>query len=188
MTELKKAIILVILLSLGLYFLYPGSEYSIKNRFLAGIKIWHSASINLDDLSPSLSATDIVSRYPELDLDCGIETSSLGNESCYNHVLSLNNADAWHVAFFFKKNRLSQVKMDFLESGHDVILASIKSQYGEPSNLEESTQTIPLIMWTLEDGILVTNSSAYPGRTTQVLWVSKAEILNKFLRSKITEQ
>ena len=102
--------------------------------------------------------------------------------------LRLNNADAWHIAFFFKRNRLNYVKMDFLESGHDVVLANIKSQYGEPSKLEKTTQTMPLIMWALEEGILVTNSSAYPGRTTQVIWLSKAEILNKLLGSKMAEK
>lgn len=184
MSESKKVIILALLLSVGLYFTYPGNEYTITNRLLAATKILHSATINFDDLSPSLSDSDITSKYSELDLDCGIEASTLGGQSCYNHVNSLNSANAWHIAFFFRKNRLRQVKMDFLESGHNEILAMIKSQYGKPSNVKNSKQQIPLIMWTLKEGILVTNSSSYPGRTTQVLWVSKAEIISKLLKGK----
>ena len=183
-TEFKKAILLVFLLLVALYFLYPGTNYTIKNRFLAAIKVWHSASVNIDELSSSLSENDIVSKYSELDLDCGHETSSLGTRSCFTHIKSLNGADAWLLVFFFRKNKLHQVKMDFPASGHDEILVLLESQYGKPSKLENSKQAIPLIKWKFRGGILTTNSSAYAGRTTQVLWISNEEIIDRWYKSK----
>ena len=96
------------------------------------------ACINIDELSSSLSEADIVSKYSELDLDCGYEPSDLGARSCYNHIKSINGADAWHLAFFFKKNKLNLVKMDFSATGHDEMLALLKAQYSEPSKPESS--------------------------------------------------
>lgn len=183
-TEFKKATLLIFLLLVALYFLYPGSDYTIKNRFLAAIKIWNSANINIDELSSSLSETDIISKHSGLDLDCGYEPSTLGARSCYNHVKSINGADAWHLAFFFKKDKLNLVKMDFTAAGHDEILALLKAQYGEPSKLENSKQVIPLINWKIAGGILSTNKYAYTGRTTQVLWLSNKEILDRWLKSR----
>ncbi len=176
MSELKKAILLVFLLLIALYFLHPGIDYTFKNRFLAAIKVWHSVNINFDKLSSSLSEADIVSKYSELDLDCGYEASALGTRYCFTLIKSLNGADAWLLVFFFNKNKLNQVKMDFHASGHDKILVSLESQYGESSKLVNSKQAIPLIKWKFKEGLLTTNSSAYTGRTTQVLWLSNEEI------------
>jgi len=186
--QYKKLMLLVVLLLPLLYFVHPTNEYTFINRLLTSFRTYHPAEIDIDALSPSLSISDIVAGYPGLDLYCAREETSLASESCYNHVTSINGSEAWSVAFFFKKKHLIQVKMDFLEPGHDEFLTRLKSRHGEPLKIENSSQKIPLVMWNLREGVLVTNSSSYPGKTTQVLWLSGLEIIDQLKRGHSKEQ
>ncbi len=150
----------------------PEFNYTTLNRLIAAIKVWETIDININELSSGLSESDIIVKYPGLQLNCGYDPSVLGNRSCYTHVRRINDSDAWYVVFFFKDNQLSNIKMDFTPSGHENILRKLKAKYGEPGKLKGSTQAIPLIKWSFKQGILTTNEFAYKGRTTQVLWVS----------------
>ena len=180
----KKLIIVAILLSPVLYFVHPTNEYTLINRLLINFRSYQPAIINIDELSPSLSVSEITSMHSELDLYCAREVTALGSESCYNHVTSINGENAWNVAFFFKRKRLVMVKMDFLESGHEAIFTKFNSKYGDPLDIEKSEQEIPLVMWLLKEGVLFTNSSAYPGHITQVLWLSNVELFKEWLRKE----
>ncbi len=166
------------------FFLKSGFNYTTQNRQIATTKTWSSVIIDFNKLSSNISEADILSTYSKLNLDCGHESSELGSRSCYTSINSINGADALFLVFFFNKNKLNQVKMDFTSSGHKDVLVKLKSQYGNPTKLKKSKQPIPLIKWVLKQGIITTNESAYSNRKTQVLWLSHNDILNRLHNNK----
>ncbi len=171
-TKFKKVILLIFLILIAVFILKHGFDYTILNRLIAVIKVWETVDIDINELSPGLSESDIIAMYPKLKLHCSYDSSVLGNRSCYTNVRRINDSDAWYLVFFFNDNKLSNIKMDFSSSGHENILHKLKAKYGEPSKVKGSTQAIPLIKWPLEQGILTTNEFAYRERTTQVLWIA----------------
>jgi hypothetical protein len=183
--HLKKLVIVAALLSPVLYFIHPTNEYTPINRLMILFRSYQPAIIDIDNLLPSLSVSEITSMHSELNLYCAREVTELASESCYNHVTSINGEEAWHVAFFFKKKKLVFVKMDFLENGHKAVINKINSKYGSPQDIVKSKHDIPLVKWILKEGVLTTNSSAYAGDITQVLWISTSELLQMWLRQKI---
>lgn len=170
--KFKKVILLIFLILIAVFILKPGFDYTILNRLIAAIKVWETVDIDINELSSGLSESDILVMYPKLELSCGYDPSVLGNRSCYTNVRRINDSDAWYFVFFFNNNKLNNIKMDFTSSGHENILRKLKAKHGEPRKLKGSTQAIPLIKWSLKQGILTTNEFAYRERTTQVLWIS----------------
>jgi len=175
---IKRIILLVLLLIAFVFFIRPDFNYTAQNKQVTTTETWSSATIDFNKLSSNISEADIISTYSKLHLDCGHESSELGDRSCYTSINSINGADALFLVFFFNKSKLNLIKMDFTSSGHEDVLVKLKSQYGNPAKFKKSKQPIPLIKWVLKQGIITTNESAYRNRKTQVLWLSHNGIIN----------
>jgi hypothetical protein len=89
--------------------------------------------------------------------------------------------------FFFDRDNLNKVKINITPKGHEEILIALHSKYGTPHKPKNSQQEIPPINWTLRQGILTTNEAPYIGRTTQVLWISKKDIMKKWIEYRKQE-
>ena len=173
---MRIIILLVLLLTAAISLQKPGFDYTTRNRVIAAIKVWDSIEVDFDGLSSGLSEADIQEKYPGLKLDCGNEPSSMGDRSCFANVRNINGVDAWFVAFFFDKDKLNQVKIDVVPSGHEKILHAFRSRYGSPRQMKADQAGQPIIGWVLNQGVLATNETAYNDGTTQILWLSMAKL------------
>lgn len=174
--------LLIIFLVVGGGWLFqqkPGYAYTIKNRMLHAIKVSDSINIPFAQLSGAMTEQDILNRYPDLGLDCGKESSNLGDRSCYASVRRVNGADAWFVVFFFEKGRLSGLKLDIQPDGHETMLSELHALFGAGHEMPAKSGSGPLLQWIGAQGTFVMNKSPYAAVPSQVLWVS----MEKTLRS-----
>ena len=180
---MKKAFLLIILIGVLVSTQKPGFDYTTKNRAVAAVKVWDHADIDFTSLSSSLSEAAVIAKYQNLHLDCGAEPSPMGDRSCFTYVRSINGVDAWFVAFFFDKDHLNQVKVDFGSAGHKEILFTLLANHGEPRGFQPDQYGNNVIGWNLKNGILTTNEVAYAKGTTQIYWLSNEKLLGSMLKN-----
>ncbi|VAW93711.1 hypothetical protein MNBD_GAMMA23-686 [hydrothermal vent metagenome] len=101
-TGFKKVILLIFLILIAVFILKPKFDYTILNRLIAVIKVWGTVDIDINELSSGLSESDIIVMHPKLKLNCGYDSSVLGNRSCYTNVRRINDSDAWYLVFFLR--------------------------------------------------------------------------------------
>jgi len=170
-------LVLVVISGGWLYQQKPGHAYTVKNRVLHATKVSDSINIPLAQLSGAMTEQDVLQRYPDLGLDCGKESSKLGDRSCYASVRKVNGVDAWFVVFFFEKGRLSGLKLDIQPDGHAAMLNELHSLFGKGSETPGKRGSGPIIQWIGAQGAFGINKSAYADRPSQMLWVSMEKTL-----------
>lgn len=157
----------------------PSYAYTIKNRMLHAIKVTDSITLPFAKLSGAMTEQDILNRYPDLGLDCGKESSNLGDRSCYASIRKVNGVDSWFIVFFFENGQLSGLKLDIQPDGHEAMLSELHSLFGDSKEMPAKNKSGPLLQWMGAQGVFVMNKVAYSGAPSQLVWVS----MEKALRS-----
>ena len=123
---IMKKILLIMLAAAALIFIQSDYEFNAKsryefnihNRLISAITVWGSIDLDYSDLHSHLNEATINSRYYNIDLDCGRDSSPLGERSCYTHIRYANGINAWYIVFFFTKDKLQRVKVDIPPGAH----------------------------------------------------------------------
>ena len=181
---MRKVIFLLFLVTAFVFAQSPGQKYSVINRVIAAVNVWHSVELDFDELSSGLSEVEVLALYPDLGLNCMNDPSDMGDRSCFTNVRRVNGFDAWFIEFFFDGDKLNQVKVDFIPAGHKEILNVMEAEHGEPHDMKPDQNGNTVIGWILKSGVLATNQTTYSDNTTQVLWLSKQKVLKSFLMIK----
>lgn len=138
--------------------------------------------VNFKELNGELSESDIVNKYIDLKFSCGNESSPIAERYCYSNIENFNGMDAKLIAFFFEKNKLTQVKVDVQANSND-ILTQYSKDYGNTTDIKKQEGSAQLVTWILSNGILVTSAEENT-KHGMLLWVSSMKILTKAFTKK----
>lgn len=139
-------------------------------------------AVNFKDLNGDLSESNIVSKYADLKLSCGNESSPIAERYCYSDVKSFNGMDAKLIAFFFEKDKLTTVKVDVQANSND-ILTRYSKDYGAATDIKKQKDSEQLVTWILSNGILVTSADEN-NKHGMLMWVSSIKVLSKAFAKK----
>jgi len=175
--SVKFAIMLMLLAGLWVAVDYrmstPGS--SLYDRFYA-----KSIVLDMDALSRENRQT-ITQTYHDLRYTCAAEHGILGDSVCWATISSFNGIDARLVAFFFRNDRLSNVRVSFPEKSHPVVLSLMQKRFGPERKFGQRTDAFgnKIIGWIRPSGVIAINDSAEGAEEPFVLWTSTEEVLKR---------
>lgn len=127
--------------------------------------------LQFSTLSSGLREIDIIKRFPTVHFSCQTENSSLGDHVCRAGIGLFNGVPARHLAFFFKGDRLWNVKLGLPAREHAFLLRQLKSRYGSGHVIKNQAGASPLLAWYLPSGIVSSSTARVPaGQEASVLW------------------
>ena len=176
-TSVKFAILLMLLAGLWVAVDYrmstPGS--SIFDRLYA-----KSIVLDLDALSRENRQT-ITQTYHDLHYTCAAEHGILGDSVCWATISSFNGIDARLIAFFFRNDRLSTVRVSFPGKSHPAVLSQMQKRFGPERRFGQRTDAFgnKIVGWMRPSGIIAINDSAEGDEEPFVLWTSAEAILKR---------
>lgn len=138
-------------------------------------------AIDFRELNGDLSETEVLHRFGTLDLKCGTEeTNTMGERYCYAYIDQVNGLDANMIAFFFEKDKLTQMKVDLKKNAHENALRYCLQEYGSVSKVKKPKIGEQLVAWVFKDGMLVTSKEKSEGQN-MLLWLSSHKMFQIFL-------
>lgn len=138
-------------------------------------------TIDFKDLNGDLSESDIVSKYTELKLSCGIESSAIAERYCYSDIDRFDGMNARLIVFFFEKDKLIQMKVDLNENEYENAIRYCLQEYGPVSKVKKPERGEQLVAWVFKDGMLVTSKEKSEGQN-MLLWLSANKMFQAFLK------
>jgi hypothetical protein len=177
--SVKFAILLVLLAGLGIAVDYrmsiPGS--SVVDRLYAKPVV-----LDMDALSGD-SQLSIKQAYHYLHHTCAAEHGILGDSVCWATISEFNGIDARLIAFFFRNDRLSAVRVAFPVESHPKVLALMQKRFGPERRFGLRTDAYgnKIVGWMRPSGVIAISDSAEGEEEPFVLWTSADAILKKVL-------
>ena len=193
--NIKIKILVVLLLVLAFVVVKPNLYYYFWDR----IESLHEAKgeilLDFSSLSSDTSESDILHKYSYFKGACQTEASLSYNKSCLIYVKKVNGIDCWRIVFFFKKDRLAQVKIDVTSSGQKQMFEQLTKEFGQPKMVSSDQYGVPIVRWILRNGVILMNNRPYtlldwikelrnrPGKvlyqfmTNQFLWINRPDML-----------
>lgn len=177
--SVKFAILLMLLAGLGLAVDYrmsiPGS--SVVDRLYAKPVV-----LDMDALTGD-SQLSIRQTYHYLHYTCAAEHGVLGDAVCWATISEFNGIDARLIAFFFRNDHLSAVRVAFPAESHPKVLSLMQKRFGPERRFGQRTDAFgnKIVGWIRPAGIIAINDSAEGDEEPFVLWTSADAILMKVL-------
>lgn len=177
--SVKFAILLMLLAGLGLAVDYrmsiPGS--SVVDRLYAKPVV-----LDMDALSGD-SQLSIKQTYHYLHHTCVAEHGILGDSVCWATISKFNGIDARLIAFFFRNDRLSAVRVAFPAESHPKVLSLMQKRFGPERRFGQRTDAFgnKIVGWMRPSGVIAINDSAEGDEEPFVLWTSADAILMRVL-------
>jgi hypothetical protein len=176
-TSVKFAILLMLLAGLWAAVDYrmstPGSSF--YDRLYAKPIV-----LDMDALSRENQQT-IKQTYHHLHYTCAAEYGVLGDAVCWATISSFNGIDARLVAFFFRNDRLSAVRVSFSGKNHPAVLSQMQKRFGPERRFGQRTDAFgnKIVGWMRPGGVIAINDSAEGDAEPFVLWTSAEAILKR---------
>lgn len=177
--SVKFAILLMLLAGLGIAVDYrmsiPGS--SVVDRLYAKPVV-----LDMDALSGD-SQLSIKQTYHYLHHTCVAEHGILGDSVCWATISEFNGIDARLIAFFFRNDRLSAVRVAFPAESHPKVLSLMQKRFGPERRFGQRTDAFgnKIVGWIRPSGVIAINDIAEGDEEPFVLWTSADAILMKVL-------
>ncbi|WP_310446668.1 hypothetical protein [Thiobacillus sp.] len=174
-SSVKFAILLMLLAGLGIAVDYrmsiPGS--SVVDRLYA-----RPVVLDMDALSGD-SQLSIKQAYHYLHHTCAAEHGILGDAVCWATISEFNGIDARLIAFFFRNDRLSAVRVAFPAESHPKVLALMQKRFGPERRFGQRTDAFgnKIVGWMRPSGAIAINDSVEGDAEPFVLWTSTDAIL-----------
>ncbi|MBT9540154.1 hypothetical protein [Thiobacillus sp.] len=178
-SSVKFAILLMLLAGLGIAVDYrmsiPGS--SVVDRLYA-----RPVVLDTDALSGD-SQLSIKQAYHYLHHTCAAEHGILGDSVCWATISEFNGIDARLIAFFFRNDRLSAVRVAFPAESHPKVLALMQKRFGPERRFGQRTDAFgnKIVGWMRPSGAIAINDSVEGDEEPFVLWTSTDAILMRLL-------
>ena len=173
-----KFVLLVLLLAgLGIAVEYrigtPGS--TIFDRMRA-----RSVVVDMDSLKGE-SQLSIKQTYHHLFYTCAVEHGILGDSVCWATISKFNGIDARLIAFFFRNDKLSAVRISFPEQSHPKVFSLMQKRYGPEHQFGQRTDPFGnnIVGWIRPTGIVAINDRIEGNDEPFLLWISAGKMLNK---------
>lgn len=176
--SVKFVVLLLLLAGLGVAVDYnmsiPGS--SLVDRMRAKPVV-----LDMDSLSGRETQSEIRQTYHYLHHTCPSETSPLGDHVCWATVSEFNGIDARVIAFFFRGDRLSAVRVSFAAEHQPAMFSLMENRYGPARKFGGHTDAFgnSIVGWVRPTGFVTTNDRLSGDEDALLLWVPAGEVLKK---------
>ena len=139
--------------------------------------------LNMDTLTGRETEAEILQTYHYLHHTCTSETGPLGNSVCWANVTKVNGIEAKLIAFFFRDDRLSAVRVMFPDESHPQMLALMQKKFGPERQFGERTDAFgnKIVGWMRPNGVIAINDSAEGDEDPILLWTSRDMVMKKVL-------
>ncbi|MDR2625739.1 MAG: hypothetical protein LBC37_05345 [Zoogloeaceae bacterium] len=117
-------------------------------------------SVDLNQFSSRMGEAEVQQLLPTLGLKCaGTEPGfSLGSRVCYANLNSFHGIEAKQIAFFFKRTKLANFKIDIPWQSHQRMLDKLHEDYGAPAHEQKELHGgVRLMGWRIKEGNLFYN-------------------------------
>ncbi|OGU23297.1 MAG: hypothetical protein A2580_16915 [Hydrogenophilales bacterium RIFOXYD1_FULL_62_11] len=138
--------------------------------------------LDVDSLSGE-NQLSIKQTYHHLRYTCAPEHGILGDFVCWATVSDFNGIDARLIAFFFRNDKLSSVRVSFSAEDHPKMLSLMQKRFGPERRFGQRTDAFGnnIVGWIRPSGIVAINDSADGNEEPFLLWTSADTILKKVL-------
>ena len=139
--------------------------------------------LDMDTLTGRETSAEIQQIYHYIRHTCTSETGPLGNTVCWATIDKLNGVDAKLIAFFFRDDRLSAVRVAFADESHPAMFALMKKKFGDARQFGEKTDAFgnKIVGWMRPNGVIAINDSVEGDEDPILLWTSRDTVLKKVL-------
>jgi hypothetical protein len=172
---MKKLILLLI--AVGAFWFYVDSErpdWFLKLRTsIPFIDTRVSVDFGSSGLN-EMTEEDVLERFDHLYLACAREPSNLGERVCWTYISQFNDLPAHMVAFFFDKDRLGLIRVEYSLTQHEALVASLNDAYSMrlPDVGARDSGRPSLLLYPTPSGFLATQQELQPGDKVLLTWQS----------------
>lgn len=126
-------------------------------------------TMEVAELEQTPTGPEVLERYRELKLRCGVDQTSLGAQACWSDIGSFNGIPAQSVTFYFdKEQHLTAWKLAADSGQHEALRNHFTERYGKGIMGHGAVLSYPVGQGTL----MLAAQPGEEGRTT-VLWVNR---------------
>jgi hypothetical protein len=137
--------------------------------------------LDMDSLSGRETQSEIRQTYHQLHHTCTPETNPLGDYVCWATISEFNGIDARVIAFFFRNDKLSSVRISFSAEEHPKVLSLMQKRFGPERRFGQRTDAFGnnIVGWARPSGFVTTNDHLSGDEDALLLWVSTGDVLKK---------
>lgn len=181
--KIAKIILLTGLLTLGLFLAFNRDIFE-ANLDALWLNPGPVMTTRIENFTETMSEEDVRRRVPEAHLSCVSDTSApgLGDRVCYGNISSYAGIRALRIAFFWRKGRLSNIKVDLPWWQHPAMKRQLFQDFGDPTGSQLlPVQGVRLLGWRLPNGNLLYNRDPdfNPLWWNTIQWVGPGEAAEK---------
>jgi len=129
---------------------------------------------DLDELSGALTEAQINERFNGLALSCFSVKNPLGDYTCTTPISLFNETRARSVTFFFRGDRLTNMRVMFDADQQQELSARLQGKYGPSKSLGSTDPQTGrrLAGWKIPDGTVAISDVVSGDRDTLLLWMA----------------
>jgi len=137
-------------------------------------------SVDIDDLSGALNESQIVERHRGAKLSCFSVRDPLGDYNCTTPVALFNDIPARSVSFFFRRDKLTSLRVTFPIDQHPELTTRLTNQYGvmKKIGLSDPATGRALQGWNVRNGLLGINDAVPGEREAVMLWATSSAVVS----------
>lgn len=175
-TTVKFAILLMLLAGLWVAVDYRInlSGSSLIDRLYA-----RPVVLDVDTLTGGETEREITQTYHHLHHTCAPEPGPLGDRVCWSTVSEFNGIDARLIAFFFRNDQLSAVRVSFAAAHQPEVFALMERRFGTARPFGGHTDAFGnnVVGWMRRGGFVAINDHLSGDEEALLLWLSTRTVL-----------
>lgn len=141
-----------------------------------GLRPVPALQADLGAFKGALSAEALQQLLSGTTLDCGTGPGRLipgADYGCYGDISAFLGVRASSATFQFRKERLLSMRIGYAPGDHGAMVARLEARYGPARAATTGEGAVPVLAWTLPEGVARVRSTVSEGQPAVLLWVSR---------------
>lgn len=175
--KLHRTLLILLLIFIPPYWLLFTDEGSrVSDTALLWLLGQDEINIDLGKLDSGYSQQDIKTVYSESEWVCGDKQTPFGDTLCASKIGTYNGFPARLVTFYFRKDKVSAMKLIYREQYHKQILGQYIGELGQPQNVASALADGPdadnVLEWDLNLGVLLIKKELGKTDEPSLMWLA----------------
>ena len=173
----KTLLILLLVFTPPFWLLFTDEGSRVSDTALLWLLGEDEIKISLRDLGSAYSSNDIRAIYPDNEWQCGSQDTGFGDALCAARIGTFNGFPARAVTFYFRRDRLSAMKLIYRQPYHEQVMGHVIEKLGQPANVAEALADGPdaadVVEWPLQGNVLVMKKALQDGDEAALVWLAR---------------
>lgn len=180
----KKNIVIIVLLALVVWLMFTSSGLRSLDSIKSLASSDNAVQINLVALNGGYTEAELKRVFPQLSWQCMDQDSAFGKRFCHAQISHLNGIPAHYLTAFLKEGVLKAMKMVYRPRFQQDMIAQVREQLGEPSNVVDTTPADPAVphavfQWGQKGSAVVLKQSLLAGDEAAMMWLNTARVIRQ---------